>query len=80
MHRVGAVGCSLDDVLRCGHRVGRAMNNQQELVGLHSSFIVDHAILRDADTYQSCSERTDASDDGSFEACYDRGPSELSWI
>ena len=48
------------------------MNEQQVLVGLHGSLVLDHAVRWDTNTYQCRSQRTDATDDNSsFKARYD---------
>jgi len=63
-----AVNCAMagfgsrNDFLRHGYFACRAMNNEQELVCLQGYVVLENAVLGDADTYQTCSNRTDASD------------------
>lgn len=46
-------------------RVWRAMDDEQKLVGFQSYFILDDAILRNANADEACPERTDSADNHS---------------
>ena len=51
----------LQDVPGMLHFIGGAVGNQQELAGLDRSFVLQNAVLRNAQTEQPCSQRADSA-------------------
>lgn len=56
MNGAGTALGTVDDFLCFGYRVWCAMNNQQKVVCLERDFVLEHAILRDADADQNRSD------------------------
>ena len=53
MNGAGAVFSSGKDVLCVGYRTWRSMHNKQKLVRLQVYFVLEHAVLGDANTQET---------------------------
>ena len=63
VHCIGTVFSSPNDVLSLRHFILRAMDDQDKLVSLERHIVFQHAVLRNSDTHQTRTHRTDSAND-----------------
>jgi len=72
MNRVDAMLSGVDNIIGFVHGIGRAVNDQQELICLQRELVLKNAVLRYPDAGQASADCADAAHNHrSLQACYD---------